>query len=72
MIPITPTHYHKNEIFQPKFQQINPQCSMTDNSSQKQPSRGFLKERYSENMQQIYRRTPMKKCNFNKVALQLY
>ena len=25
-----------------------------------------------ENMQQIYRRTPMPKCRFNAVALQLY
>ena len=41
-------------------------------SIQKQPSRGVLKKRFSENMQQIYRRTPMPKCNFNKVALQLY
>ena len=39
---------------------------------QEQPSRGVLKKRCSENMQQIYRRTPMPKCNFNKVALQLY
>ena len=30
---------------------------------QKQPSRGVLKKRCSENMQQIYRRTPMPKCN---------
>ena len=30
---------------------------------QKQPPRGVLKKRYSENMQQIYRRTPML-CNF--------
>ena len=30
--------------------------------------RGFLKKRCSENMQQIYRRTPMPKCDFNKVA----
>ena len=29
-------------------------------------------KRCSENMQQIYRRTPMPKCDFNKVALQLY
>ena len=36
---------------------------------QKQPSRDVLKERYSENMQQIYRKTPMPKCNFSKVAL---
>ena len=30
-----------------------------------------LGKRCSENMQQIYRRTPMPKCDFNKVALQL-
>ena len=39
---------------------------------QKQPTRGALKKRFSENMQQIYRTTPMSKCDFNKVALQLY
>ena len=39
---------------------------------QKQSPRGVLKKRYSENMQQIYRRTPMPKCDFNKVAKQLY
>ena len=39
---------------------------------QKQPTRGALKERRSDNMQQIYRRTPMPKCDFNKVAKQLY
>ena len=39
---------------------------------QKQPSRAVLRRRCSENMQQIYRRTPMPKCDFNKVALQLY
>ena len=38
----------------------------------KQPSRGVPMERYSENMQQNYRRIPMPKCEFNKVALQLY
>ena len=36
---------------------------------QKQPSRGVLRKRCSENMQQMYRRTPMSKCDFNKVAL---
>ena len=41
-------------------------------SNQKQPSRGVLIKRCSEKMQQIYRRTPMPKCDFNKVALQLY
>ena len=39
---------------------------------QKQLSRGVLRKRCSENMQQIYRRTPMPKCDFNKVAQQLY
>ena len=33
---------------------------------QKQPFRGVLRKRHSENMQQVYRRTPMPKCDFNK------
>ena len=47
--------------------------SVTDLSFklQKQPPRcAFFKKRCSENMQQIYRRTPMPMCDFNKVALQ--
>ena len=39
---------------------------------QKQPPRGVLSKRCSENLQQIYRRTPTPKCNFNKVAQQIY
>ena len=39
--------------------------------SEKQPSRGVLRKRCSENRQQIYRRTLMPKCNFNKVALRI-
>ena len=39
---------------------------------QKQPFRGFLRKRCSENMQQNYRRSPMPKCDFNNVAFQLY
>ena len=39
---------------------------------QKQPFRGVLRKRCSANMLQIYRRTPVPKCDFNKVALQLY
>ena len=38
---------------------------------QKQPPRGVLEQRCSKNMQQIYRRTPMPKCDFNKVAFPL-
>ena len=37
---------------------------------QKQPPKGVSTKRCSENLQQIYRRPPMPKCNFNKVPLQ--
>ena len=40
------------------------------NNYQKQAPRGFPRKTYSENMQQIYWRTPMPKCDFNKVANQ--
>ena len=39
---------------------------------QKHPSVGVLIKKFSENMQQTYWRTLMPKCDFNKVALQLY
>ena len=45
---------------------------LSDKVCQKQPSRGVLKKRCSENMQQIYRRKPMPNCDFNKTAKQLY
>ena len=38
----------------------------------KQPFASALKKRCSENMQQIYRRTLMLKCDFNKFAMQIY
>ena len=38
---------------------------------QKQPLKGVLEKRCSENMQQIYRRTPMPKCYFDKVEISL-
>ena len=38
----------------------------------KQPPRGVTRKKCFEKMQQIYWRTPMPKCDFNKVALQLY
>ena len=40
--------------------------------TKKLPFRGVIIKRGSENMQQIYRRTPMPKYDFNKVANQLY
>ena len=38
---------------------------------QKQTFRGFLRKKCFENLQQIYRRRSMPKCDFNKVAKQL-
>ena len=38
----------------------------------KHPSKGGLAKWGTENTQQIYKRTPMAKCGFNKVAKQLY
>ena len=38
----------------------------------KQFSTGVLSKRFSENMQQIYRITPMSKSDFSNVALKLY
>ena len=35
---------------------------------QKQPSRGVLRKKCFENLQQIYRGTPMTRCEFNKVS----
>ena len=40
--------------------------------TQKQPSRVVPRKKCSENMQQIYRRTPIPKYDFNKDAKQLY
>ena len=39
---------------------------------QKYCSRGVIGKRCSKGMHQVYRRTPMPKCDFNKVALQRY
>ena len=38
---------------------------------QKQPPKGLLIKRWSANMQEIYRRTPMPMCDFNKVVTTL-
>ena len=46
--------------------------NFNDENLQKQPFTGVLGKRSSENMQQIYRKTPMSKYDFNKVALLLY
>ena len=51
---------NKLKILCQKFDRSRSNC-------QKQPSKGVLMKGCSNNMQQIYRRTPMPKCNFNKV-----
>ena len=53
-------------IFLYLFYNLN--CVARLKELQEQPSRGFPFKRWSENRQQIYRRTPMSKCDFNKVA----
>ena len=40
--------------------------------NQKQPLKGVVRKKFSEDMQQIYSRTPKPKCDFNKVSKQLY
>ena len=45
---------------------------MVPYKTQRQPSRGVFRKRFSENVQQIYKRTPMPKCDFKRVAKQLY
>ena len=60
--------YSESEIFEIAFGKFGNFVYRTE---QKQPSRGVLRKRCSENMQQIYRRIPMPKCDFNKFAKQL-
>ena len=45
---------------------------MNTSDKSSRPEVGVPRKRYSENIQQIYRRTPMPRCDFNKVASQLY
>ena len=74
------SNYFENifSIFQCGFRQglsthycLVPMIEKWKKSVQKQPLIGVLKKRCSENMQQIYWITPMPKCDFNKVVLQL-
>ena len=53
-------------IFPSILKTVNTTCK---SPSQKQPQRGVPRKRCSENMQQVYRRAPMPKCDLNKVAL---
>ena len=64
--------YHRGKQFfirlQLTFSQKRKYILVWSKTDQKQPSTGVLRKKHSENMQQIYRRTPMPKCDFNNVA----
>ena len=56
---------------------MNQFCEMADRQGrviklQKQPFKGVLRKRCSEIMQQICRRTPMPKRDFNEVAKKMH
>ena len=67
-------------IMKPKFcnyfnspdASISYQNDFLDHHYQKQPFRGVLRKKCSKNMEQIYRRTPMPKSDFNKVTKHFY
>ena len=46
------------------MQQLTVELQLTGSVVQKQPPRTVLRKRCSKNMKQIYRRTPMPKCDF--------
>ena len=56
------------EKWDPIFSFIKISIVVKVTNIQKQPSRGVLRKRCSENTQEIYRRTPMLKCDFNRVV----
>ena len=60
---------HSLNIFSTNSKMYLTSCqTFMMNSFQKQSSRGVFIERCSKNMQQIYRRTTMSKCDFNKAV----
>ena len=61
------TFKYVNFLTSKKISFLSVMCNV-----QKQPPSGVLRKRCSENMKQICRRTPMPKCDFSKVAKQLY
>ena len=69
-------HFAKSKLMTGSILVLNVQeksfISPSRYISHKQPSRGVLRKRCSENKQQIYRRTPMSKCDSNRVALHLF
>ena len=72
------SYTERNTLWQPSFEHTLTKTSMLKMFAtfrllvQKQSPRGVPTKTCSENMQQIYRRTPMPMCDFNKVALHVY
>ena len=54
------------------FDYLDYVLSRSNGDIEKQPPKRVLTKKCSENTQQIYRGTPMPKCDFNKITLQLY
>ena len=65
-----------NNFFYSMVKRLNGYCfsytKQITNNCKSSPPAVFLGKGVLKNMQQIYRRTPMQKCDFSKVALQLY
>ena len=65
--------YKEDRLFYISYKDLEEYIAKASNAvsfiTQKQPIKGLLIKRCSENMQQIYRRTLMSKCDFNKVEL---
>ena len=59
-------------LFLSNYISVTYGCSFFYMKCQKQPPTDVPRKKCSKNMQQIYRRTPMPKCDFNKVAKQVY
>ena len=68
------TYFANNQWLWIKFnfdsQKINDLLG-SEGIQQKQPSSGILRKRFAETMQQIYRRTPISKCEFNKLHFRM-
>ena len=60
-----------SQILQLRISQNTKIKIIRERNIREQPPRGVPRKRCSENMQQIYRRTPMLKCDFNKAAATL-
>ena len=56
---------------QREFQCSVPSAVCHSSKDQKQPTKGFIRKRGSENMQPIYWRTLMSKCDFNSNFIEI-